>query len=123
MVLPIKRFRPYASTGKPGKKLYDGVILDWEPYNLHRCLQKSFLISKKDYFITTRYEYESDNDGEMSKSIAVYHTVMFRYRKDAKRFANVAAPGKIQILFAFDIIIVYTNSLILDLWEIQNDLG
>ncbi len=95
MVLPIKRFRPITSSGQPGKKLYDGVILDWEPYNIHTCLQKSFLIDKKNYFISTRYEYESSDDGKMSKTTVIHHTIMFRHRKDARRFANVAESGKI----------------------------
>lgn len=90
MVLPIKRFRTYTSSGKPGKKLYDGVILDWEPINLYRFLENTIQIPKKDFFINTRYEYEPSDDGKMSKAISVYYTVFFRKRKDAKRFAYVA---------------------------------
>ena len=93
MVLPIKRIRPYSSKKS---KQRDSVILDWEPINLHRMLQATMEINQKDYWVCTRYEYEPNENGEnKSKVSKVFHTVMFRYRKDAKRFSLIADPVRL----------------------------
>ncbi len=93
MALPIKRIRPHAAKKQ---KQYDSVILDWEPIDLHLMLQETMMIDQKDYWVCTRYEYEPNETSESKSKISkVFHTVMFRYRKDAKRFSLIADPVRL----------------------------
>ena len=85
--MPIKRVRPYTSNPKKSKQ-YDSVVLDWEPINIHGFLQKTMNIKRDDYWISTVRIF---NEGEAT---GVKHTVMFKYRKDAKRFSYVADPSR-----------------------------
>ncbi len=93
MVLPIKRITPYIPSRK--KKQHDCVILDWQPINLHRFLQNTMDIDLENYWVNHFPVYGDRLPNGKVELVSERIAVMFRKRKDAKRFSYVADPGRI----------------------------